>query len=119
MHAGGDDEVLEGPDVVAGRITVAPARFLVLVDGRPVTRLSVAEFRLLRTLAERAGHVVPAAEAGAAAWPRAGVVRPRAVRAIVTKLRAKLGPDAAGLLRTVPGIGLVLDLEPVVRPRRL
>ena len=102
------------------RRRAAPAPFLlgelaigyderrVTVAGRPV-ELTATEFELLRVLAINAGRVVTYDSLLRQAWGGRdrGSGDPRLVRAVVKRLRRKLGDDAASpaYIRTARGVG--------------
>lgn len=112
-------DILNGPEIVAGRIMVLPSRYVVLLDGHPIPQLPLSQFRLLRVLAERKGRTLTFDEAAAAAGlAQAGNDRPHSVNALIRALRAQLG-DAGRLIRSVRGIGYILDQQPVQKARRL
>ncbi|MBB5206068.1 DNA-binding response OmpR family regulator [Inhella inkyongensis] len=75
------------------------------LDGKPLT-LSPTEFQLLHALLRRVGRVVTRAQLEALALANAEV---SSLDMHMSNLRRKLGP---GWLRTVRGIGYVIDLEP-------
>ena len=81
---------------VMGRLTIHYDRRRVLLAGQPV-KLTVTEYELLRVLSLNAGRVLPYDSLLRQAWR--GESRssrdPRLVRALVKRLRDKLGEDAA------------------------
>jgi two-component system OmpR family response regulator len=100
------------PDAVAEKlaasgITVDVAAREVHVDGRPV-ELTSLEIDLLVALLRRAGRVVPRAVLLELAGRGDVTVGERAVDVHISRLRKKLGDDAATKIRTVRGVGYVL-----------
>ncbi|HEY7069407.1 MAG TPA: response regulator transcription factor [Acidimicrobiales bacterium] len=89
-----------GPLVVDERTRV------VEFDGSPID-IGPTDFRLLAVLARHAGQVMTNADLLAQVWGH----EPHdesLVTARISLLRTRLGPDAAGLLHTVRGVGYVL-----------
>jgi two-component system OmpR family response regulator len=96
--------VLEVTDVV-----LDPARHLVQRDGRDVA-LSPREFALLEFFMRRAGEVVTRTEILDHVWDYGYDGISNVVNVYVGHLRKKLeGPSGGPLIRTVPGVGYVLD----------
>ena len=99
--------------IVLGDLEIDPEARAARIGDQEVG-LTALEFDLLLALAERAGRVVPRD----ALWEAAGrgdtVVHERTVDVHVSRLRAKLGDDAADprRLKTVRGAGYVLVREP-------
>ncbi len=77
------------------------------VDGKPV-ELTGLEIDLLTALLRRAGRVVPRAVLLELAGRGDVTVGERAVDVHISRLRKKLGDDAATRIRTVRGVGYVL-----------
>ncbi|MFG1603567.1 response regulator transcription factor [Actinoplanes sp. NPDC049265] len=101
-----------GPDSgervrVLGPLTLDPGRRLVTVDGTPLS-LTPTEFDLLGHLLGRPGRVFTREELLASVWGYASHAGTRTVDVHVAQVRAKLG-DAAGLIRTVRGVGYTAD----------
>jgi two-component system, OmpR family, response regulator len=90
-----------------GAVTVDPARRAVTVAGTPVT-LTSTEFDLLAHLVNRPGRVFTRDELLASVWGYAAHAGTRTVDVHVAQVRAKLG-DAAGVIRTVRGVGYTAD----------
>ena len=102
------------PDAVAEKlsaagITVDPGAREAWVDGHPV-ELTGLEIDILIALLRRAGRVVPRAAIMELAG-RDVTVGERAVDVHISRLRKKLGDDAAAKIRTVRGVGYVLSRE--------
>jgi DNA-binding response OmpR family regulator len=102
------------PEVVAEKlsaagITVDTGAREAWVDGQPV-ELTGLEIDLLTVLVRRAGRVVPRSALMELAG-RDAAVGDRAVDVHISRLRKKLGDDAAGRIRTVRGVGYVLARE--------
>ena len=96
-------ETPETPRLVAGDLTIDPARHLVLVDGKRVN-LTATEFKLLTTLAERRGRVQDRERLLRDVWGYYNYIDTRTVDTHMRRLRSKLGV-AADLLETVRGVG--------------
>ncbi len=100
------------PETVAERlsasgITVDTAAREAWVDGQPV-ELTGLEVDLLIALLRRAGRVVPRSALLELAGRGDVTVGDRAVDVHISRLRKKLGDEAATRIRTVRGIGYVL-----------
>ncbi len=79
----------------------------VQVDGKPV-ELTSLEIDLLVALLRRAGRVVPRNVLLELAGRGDVTINERAVDVHISRLRKKLGDDAAARIRTVRGVGYVL-----------
>jgi two-component system OmpR family response regulator len=90
-----------------GPITLDPARRLVTVDDAAVN-LTPTEFDLLARLMGRPGRVFTREELLASVWGYAAHAGTRTVDVHVAQVRGKLGA-AAGLIRTVRGVGYSAD----------
>jgi two-component system, OmpR family, response regulator len=90
-----------------GPVTVDPGRREVTISGTPVPMTST-EFDLLAHLVNRPGRVFTREELLASVWGYAAHAGTRTVDVHVAQVRAKLG-DAAGLIRTVRGVGYTAD----------
>ncbi|MBV1853348.1 response regulator transcription factor [Catellatospora tritici] len=90
-----------------GAVRLDPARREVTVDGQPV-HLTSTEFDLLAHLMSRPGRVYTRDELLSTVWGYAAHGGTRTVDVHVAQVRAKLG-DAAGILRTVRGVGYTAD----------
>jgi DNA-binding response OmpR family regulator len=91
----------------AAGITVDVAAREAFVDGKPV-ELTGLEIDLLTALLRRAGRVVPRSALLELAGRGDVSVGERAVDVHISRLRKKLGDDAAARIRTVRGVGYVL-----------
>ncbi|GLY95825.1 response regulator transcription factor [Actinoplanes sp. NBRC 103695] len=101
-----------GPDQgervrVLGPLTLDPGRRQVTVSGSALS-LTPTEFDLLGHLLGRPGRVFTREELLASVWGYASHAGTRTVDVHVAQVRAKLG-DAAGLIRTVRGVGYTAD----------
>jgi DNA-binding response OmpR family regulator len=92
----------------AGAIEVDALRRRATLHGRRLD-LTESEFSLLRCLAERKGEILTRRHILDLAWGYRFDPGTNVVDVHVNRLRRKLEPDGAGLLRTVRGIGYVLD----------
>ena len=97
----------EGRVRTLGPLLLDPARRLVTVDGAPLT-LTPTEFDLLAHLLGRPGRVFTREELLASVWGYESHAGTRTVDVHVAQVRAKLG-DAAGLIRTLRGVGYTAD----------
>jgi two-component system OmpR family response regulator len=90
-----------------GPLSLDPGRRQVTVGATPLA-LTPTEFDLLAHLLGRPGRVFTREELLAAVWGYASPAGTRTVDVHVAQVRAKLG-DAAGLIRTVRGVGYTAD----------
>jgi two-component system OmpR family response regulator len=90
-----------------GPVALDPSRRQVTVDGAPLA-LTPTEFDLLGHLLNRPGRVFTREELLAGVWGYASHAGTRTVDVHVAQVRAKLG-SAAGLIRTVRGVGYTAD----------
>ncbi len=96
----------------AGDLIVDMARRTVVASGSPV-QLSPREYGLLALLARHSGKVLTQRHLLNAVWGPAHVEDVQYLRVYVGHLRQKLGPTAARLLVTEPGVGYrLLDRAP-------
>ena len=95
----GEEAVLEWPGLAIDR-----ARREARTDAGPVA-LSKLEWDLLACLARNAGRVLTHRQILTAVWGPAHADDVQYLRVYVGQLRQKLGPTAASLLRTDPGVG--------------
>jgi DNA-binding response OmpR family regulator len=100
------------PDAVAEKLSAAgisvdTAAREAWVDGKPV-ELTGLEIDLLTVMLRRAGRVVPRSALMELAGRGDVTVGERAVDVHISRLRKKLGDDAANRIRTVRGVGYVL-----------
>jgi DNA-binding response OmpR family regulator len=102
---GGDDGTLR-----LGPLVVNVDTYQVSVAGR-LLDLTYKEFELLRFLIQRAGRVFTRSELLSEVWGYNFYGGTRTVDVHVRRLRAKLGPEHEGLIRTVRGVGY-LATEP-------
>ena len=93
--------------LAAAGITVDTGAREAWVDGKPV-ELTGLELDLLTALVRRAGRVVPRQTLMELAGRGDVSVGERAVDVHISRLRKKLGDDAAARIRTVRGVGYVL-----------
>jgi DNA-binding response OmpR family regulator len=103
------------PEAVAEKLTAAGITIdtgarEAWVDGKPV-ELTGLEIDLLIVLVRRAGRVVPRANLMELAGRGDVSVGERAVDVHISRLRKKLGDDAAARIRTVRGVGYTLAKE--------
>ena len=106
----------EGPKpFVIGELTIRYDERRVAVAGRPV-RLTATEYELLRVLSVNIGRVLTHESLLRQAWGERyrGTSDPKLVRAVVKRLRSKLGDDAANpvYIRTERGVGYRMPHRP-------
>jgi len=95
------------PDTIeVDGLRIDASRRTVEVDGEPA-QLTYVEFELLRTLAERPGHVFTRARLLEALWGGSAYREPRTIDVHIRHLREKLErkPDQPQLIHTVRGVG--------------
>lgn len=85
-------------------------------DGKP-QHLRPKSYRVLEVLAERRGELVSKDELAAAAWGDVAV-SDESLSQCISDIRRALGKEDAGLLRTIPRRGFVLEPEPTVAEGR-
>ncbi|MDQ2967650.1 MAG: response regulator [Actinomycetota bacterium] len=106
------------PDVLrVGDIELDASAHKVERGGRPVN-LTVTEFRLLHHLLINAGQVVRTEDILRHVWGNPDPTDSDVLRVTLHRLRRKLGETGAanGNLRTVPGVGVLLQGERIVPP---
>jgi len=102
-RGGGD----AGPVVVVGRLRMDLAGRTAQV-GAARLQLTATEYAMLAYLAQHAGRVVTHELLLRQVWGGRYGADPHYLRVYASRLRRKLGPEAAGLLVTHPGIGYEL-----------
>ena len=80
-----------------------PARRLALGENGDKIRLTNLEFRLLRLLMNRPGHIFRNDEIIRSVWGMSGVSDQTALKNVVYRLRKKLGEDREYMIQTSPG----------------
>ena len=105
-------DVDEGPaaQLSAGDIQLDTSRHQVRVKGQEVV-LTALEFRLLRTLLERADRVQTREVLLSDVWGIQAEIHTRTVDTHIKRLREKLGP-AGDIIETVRGVGYKLSPPP-------
>lgn len=100
-----------------GTLAIDRHRCLVLISGQPVP-LSATEFKIVLALGDRFDRVVPYEHLVARVWGAEFVstLCHTLVATNLNRIRAKLGPTAAGLIETRINIGLRLRSHPVGQP---
>ena len=88
-------------------VKLDPAKRTVRVRGRLPQRLSQLESRLLQTLLEHQGQVLPTETIVEHVWGYTGDGDRSLVRGLINRLRAKIeqSPNAPKYIRTIPGVG--------------
>ena len=95
-----------------GPLRLDPASHAVTCEGRPV-ELQRREFMLLHKLLQNTGQVFSRAQLEESVYGWEGGVESNTVDVHIHKLRRKLYPD---VIRTVRGVGYVIDPAPPARP---
>lgn len=98
-----------GVTSASGGLYLDPERRLVRLGGVPVA-LTATEFDLLACLVREAGRTCSRERLRREIWPPGAGPASRNVDVYIAQLRAKLGPGIG--IRTVRGVGYVLDREP-------
>ena len=111
----GAPAVAGGGTLAAGPVTLDTSAHRVTVQGKEVS-LTATEFKLLRTLMERAGRVQSRTQLLEVVWQAQPDVQTRTVDMHVQRLRSKLGP-AGAYIDTVRGVGYRFR-EPETAARR-
>jgi DNA-binding response OmpR family regulator len=95
------------PSLDLGRIVLDPASRMVTVEGRDPRRLTQLEFRLLYTLMNHRGQVLPIDVIVERVWGYTGEGNRDLVRGLISRLRHKIEPtpEAPIFLETLPGVG--------------
>jgi two-component system KDP operon response regulator KdpE len=104
---------LSEPVMTVGDLTVDLAKHQVMRAGTEI-RLTPIEFKLLALLALHAGKVVTQDQLLAEIWGSKGEGCGHYLRNYVHFLRHKIEPhhSGTGLLRTIPGVGYLLAMQP-------
>ena len=94
----------------SGDLTLDPENQAVRVSGRPATRLTKLEYRLLQFLLVNAGHTLPTERLTQHVWGYRGAGDRQMLKQLVHRLRQKIEPDPAApsYVHTVAGTGYVL-----------
>lgn len=106
----GGEEPGNATVISAGNIQLDPSKYEVQVGGNTV-QLTALEFRLLRTLMERADRVQTREVLLADVWGITAEVNTRTVDTHIKRLREKLGPGG-DIVETVRGVGYKLATKP-------
>jgi two-component system KDP operon response regulator KdpE len=105
-----DRETQNGPSVFEiGPLRMKVDERVVAIDGQDL-HLTAMEFRLLHCLARRSNAVVPTSEIAKQVWGYDDAAAREVVRVTLSRLRRKIGDNAASprLIHTVPGVGVRL-----------
>jgi DNA-binding response OmpR family regulator len=113
------------PKLDASRLTAGPLELnlrehAATKDGQPLD-LTVTEFRMLHFLMSNAGAVVPSSAILKHVWGHDTAGGSETVRVTLHRLRRKIeeDPNSPVLLRTVPGVGVILKAEGAADPSTL
>lgn len=98
-------------EIRIGPLTLNAPEHLVTLHGRAVS-LTATEFRMLEYLMLNAGHVVSTRTLAREVWGWHSPQASNLQRVVTHRLRSKLedDPHQPRMLRTVPGIGVILDI---------
>jgi two-component system KDP operon response regulator KdpE len=99
------------PVMAVGALQIDLVHHMAMLDGAPLT-LTSREFDLLAYLARYAGKVCTHHMILKDVWGPGYGAESNYVRVYAHRLRKKLGDDEGRLLRTIPGIGYQLVLDP-------
>ncbi len=103
------------PVIVSGVVRVDLATQVVRRDGREI-RLTLTEYKLLRTLVRNRGRLLTHDALLREAWGAAHAEDRQTLRTHVANLRRKLAaPSSSGPIRTYPGVGYLLE-DDATRP---
>lgn len=100
-----------------GPLKVDPTRYEVTWQGQHID-LKPREFALLSLLVQNAGRAFTRQQLLDLAWPEdmaCGIGSDRTVDVHVARIRAKLGQEAARLIRTISGVGYKLQIPAVAK----
>jgi DNA-binding response OmpR family regulator len=100
-----------GHGLQAGDLALDPENQAVRVRGRPATRLTKLEYRLLQYLLVNAGHTLPVERLTQHVWGYRGAGDRQMLKQLVHRLRQKIERDPAApeYVLTVAGTGYVLE----------
>lgn len=93
----------------AGPVMIDSTRHTVTVDGEEAP-LTLTEFKLLQTLAERVGRTQSREQLLSTVWGYSSDADSRTVDTHITRLRGKLG-SAGDMIKTVRGFGYKMEIE--------
>ena len=96
--------------LTSGPIELDQRDRVVRVNGIPVS-LTATEFRLMEYLLRRAGALVTRDELAVHVWDGAVVRESNVIDVYVSYLRKSLGPEGARLVKTVRGLGYMLEAD--------
>lgn len=97
-------------ELVVGPLSLNPGQCRVRLDGRTLD-LTRREYMLLETLMRRTGHVMTRDQLTDAVWGMTADISSNNLEVHIHGLRAKLGPSVGKLIRTVRGIGYMMQRE--------
>jgi DNA-binding response OmpR family regulator len=100
----------QGTTLTVGPVKLQPSRRTARLRGERID-LTRREYMMLETLMRRAGHVVTRDQLTDAVWGMAAEVSKNNLDYHIHSLRTKLGPACEGMIRTVRGIGYMLQAE--------
>ncbi len=100
-------------DLTAGQLRLEPATRRLRVDDRTVA-LTAREYALMELFVRHAGQVLTREQLATAAWDEPWEASDNLIEAHIKNLRRKLAllPEAGVALRTVRGVGYVLEASP-------
>jgi two-component system response regulator RegX3 len=99
------------PLINLGNISLNPASRAVEVVNQPARTLTQLEFRLLHLLMTHPGQVMPPDVIVDRVWGYSESGSKELVRGLISRVRAKIEPDASNptFIHTLPGIGYLFD----------
>ena len=100
----------QGTTLTVGPVKLRPSQRTARLRGERID-LTRREYMMLETLMRRAGHVVTRDQLTDAVWGMAAEVSKNNLDYHMHSLRTKLGPACEGMIRTVRGIGYMLQAE--------
>lgn len=113
LRRSGEAPAFALPTLDLGSIALDPSTRSVTLEDHAVVRLTQLEFRMLYTLITHRGQVIPWEVIVERVWGYSGGGSRELVRGLVSRLRAKIEPDASSpsFVHTVPGVGYIFDTE--------
>ena len=100
----------QGTTLTVGPVKLQQSQRTARLRGERID-LTRREYMMLETLMRRAGHVVTRDQLTDAVWGMAAEVSKNNLDYHMHSLRTKLGPACEGMIRTVRGIGYMLQAE--------
>jgi two-component system phosphate regulon response regulator PhoB len=96
----------EQSDIQKGPLVIQPEQRQILINGKPIERLTPKEFDLLHQIILHAPRVLPKNVLALKVWGQTvDLLHDRTLDVHIRRIRSKLGKEAAACLVTVPAIG--------------